>query len=212
VQRVQLTEVLGITDTFGWNAHENQVLDTLISAAVPTLPGPPYRVPDYHGGSVAIRPQATVGEHALSLILENLPTAERPVVLIPYKANDEPYDILLMLFRESKVPLFVVISLLTDEATTSSNLTDDEEYGAQLMSVQQQRATEYFSLTGDNEPGANPQQGQITVVGKEGKEGVFDFVNLFFTTKQLSANGEDVNFLSTKIKVCRAPPAMHTVP
>jgi hypothetical protein len=152
VQSLKLTELLGIR--FDWSSHINPPLNALLSATVPTSSA--------IGNSVDTKspdPTATVVEKASSRtadwanshLLENLPTADQPVVLLSHTAADEPYDILLKLYRESNVPLVVAISLLTEEEMRNETLGSNEHLYAQLIVDQQLRAAEWFFRTVQHE-------------------------------------------------------------
>jgi hypothetical protein len=141
------------------------------------------------------------------VIFGNFPTKERPVVIIPKTGEGERYDMLLMMYRESDVPLIMAIDFGQSEEHVGS---EDEELAGGTGNVfdfetrfshQMQNTTEYF-LKCREDSGKNPIRGYKVI--RETDEGgvrretkcVYDFVHAFFVTKQLKgSDGNDVEFL-----------------
>jgi hypothetical protein len=194
---------LGKRDKFGF-----QLQNALTEAKIPALSGS-----DYREGSVALKTDYSVPmkiEDALNktvdwgdpVIFDNLPTAERPVVLIPRTAEDEPYDMLLMIYRKSGIPLLTAINIEQIEKEICSTTNETGEFDFNLsVATQQQKTTDYFlscrhepirdfnksttSVRGHKILYKNKEVGAEIEGGEINKKCVFDFVFMFFTTKQL---------------------------
>jgi hypothetical protein len=133
-------------------------------------------------------------------IFGTLPTKDRPVVLIPRTAESEPYDMLLMLYRESNVPLFVAIDVETLHGTTDTPANMHQ--ATETPSSDQKRTTDYF-LSCQDDIHAFPIRGKkkLHKGTQTEREYNFDFVYTSYTTRRWNSTPKKFRARSYKEKV-----------
>jgi hypothetical protein len=186
---MDLGTLLGI----GWESansvSECSTISTLISTMVPKSGGRVKIVRDVPNFSDDVRNQWSKGELAFdATIFANLPTKSNPFVLIPATHPSEHFDALLMVYRgDSQKPLFVALDFKQSEEAFGEEDTDFTKR-KRRWTDQQEIAEEYFHGCNANAERSCP-------------DFQFDFVYLFFTTKQTKLNNKPVDILHSTHKV-----------